>query len=119
MKKVLVKLNTSPYTNVDIWFTNSQILYEKKILEIRQIKKDLGLENMAGIVDSNKPYRNQMVIGLFDNNSFTLVHEVSHATINLFHAVSMKVNVQTTEAFAYMLESLYQQCTNHLNEWSL
>lgn len=116
MKKVLVKLDCHPYfTNV--WFTNSRILYAKQVSKIRPDPAALDVEDLLGVVSPNDS-RSQMVIGFFDCDSAVLVHELSHAVINIFHAVGMDVNTHTTEAFAYLLESLYQQCTNHLNEWS-
>lgn len=114
MKKVLVKLNCSPY-NVDIWFTNSHKLYQQRVIKIRG---DDGVpEDCSGVVSSTES-RGRMVIGIFGCDSSILVHELSHSVINLFHHVGMPINIDTTEAFAYMIESLYQQCTNYLNEWS-
>lgn len=116
MKKVLVKLNCNPYTNVNIWFTNSHKLY---MLQVAKIRDEVGLPEYSceGVVSSDDS-RGNMVIGIFSPKSDLLVHELSHAVINIFHFIGMEVNTHTTEAFAYMLESLYKQCTDHLNEWS-
>ncbi len=113
MRKVLVKLDTHPY-GVDIWFTNSELLHAKQVSKIR---KEPPIKECAGLVSSNDS-RSQMVIGIFVPSSAVLVHEISHAVINVFDCIGMDINTWTTEAFAYLIESLYQQCTNHLNEWS-
>lgn len=116
MKKVLVKLNTNPYTCVDIWFTNSRHLFVKQSSKIGHVCSDI--DSLAGAVAHNES-RSQMVVGIFAPNSSYLVHELGHAVVNLFDYVGMGINIPTTEPFAYMLENLYQQCTDHLNEWSL
>lgn len=116
MKKVLVKLNCSPYSNVDVWFTNSHKLYSRQVEKISEDPPVLE-DEAAGVVSSNDS-RGRMVVGMFYPNSDLLVHELSHVVINIFHFIGMEINVHTTEAFAYMLESLYKQCTDHLNEWS-
>lgn len=117
MKRVLVKLNCNPYTNVNIWFTNSHKLYSLQVMKIRD-EPAIQEYDSAGVVSADDS-RGNMVIGMFCSSSDVLVHELSHAVINIFHFIGMDVNIHTTEAFAYMLESLYKQCTDNLNEWSL
>jgi hypothetical protein len=116
MRKVLVKLDCHPYFP-DIWFTNSRILFSQQLSKIRDdgVPNDFG--DTIGMVSSNES-RGKMVVGVFIPNSGVLVHELSHAVINIFEAVNMTANTHTTEAFAYLLESLYNQCNHYLNLWS-
>ena len=117
MKKVLVKLDCQPYFP-DVWFTNSRVLFSQQVSKIREegIPQDFG--DTIGMVSSNES-RSKMVVGVFISDSGVLVHELSHAVINIFEAINMVANTHTTEAFAYLLESLYNQCNNHLNSWSI
>lgn len=116
MRKVLVKLDSRPYFT-DVWFTNSRALYAQQVSKIRQDPAALDIDDLAGVVSSNES-RSQMVVGIFVGDSSVLVHELSHAVLNVFHAIGMEANTWTTEAFAYLMESFYQQCTDHLNSWS-
>ncbi|AGY47625.1 hypothetical protein Maynard_108 [Salmonella phage Maynard] len=116
MRKVLVKLDCHPYFP-DIWFTNSRILFLQQLSKIRDEGIIHDLEDTIGMVSSDES-RGKMVVGVFISDSGVLVHELSHAVINIFEAVNMVANTHTTEAFAYLLESLYNQCNHHLNLWS-
>lgn len=117
MRKVLVKLDSHPYFT-DVWFTNSRALYAQQVSKIRQDPAALDIDDLAGVVSSNDS-RSQMVVGVFVGDSYVLVHELSHAVINVFYAIGMDANTWTTEAFAYLMESFYRQCTDHLNAWSV
>ncbi|QIO03286.1 hypothetical protein HYQ37_gp081 [Salmonella phage pertopsoe] len=116
MRKVLVKLDCHPYFP-DIWFTNSRILFLQQLSKIRDEGIIHDLEDTIGMVSSDES-RGKMVVGVFISDSGVLVHELSHAVINIFESVNMVANTHTTEAFAYLLESLYNQCNHHLNLWS-
>ncbi|TKI02958.1 hypothetical protein [Martelella alba] len=100
------KINCHPYP-CEIWFTTSR----KKFNRLH--KKIFGEDNLcelgAGIVVPDM-HRQRMIIGVFDDSADTLVHEVSHLVIDIFNAVGMEVNIETTEAFAYLFESIFSQC---------
>lgn len=111
--KALIKLNTGPYTNVDIWFTNSPLLLEQQTKKFRD--EPANASENAGIVTYNE-CRNQMVVGYFVNNPAVLSHELSHAVISLFSYIGMPINEETTEPFAYILEYLMDQCLDMLEK---
>lgn len=113
MKKILVKLDCHPYYP-SVWFTNSRILYRIQCAKFRPDVVDLS--GYGGSVSQDETGSN-MVIGLFTNDDSFLAHELCHVVINIFSAVNMDVNGHTTEAFAYLYESLYRQCMSYLSEW--
>ncbi|QPL10939.1 hypothetical protein PP754_gp098 [Pectobacterium phage Possum] len=111
--KTLIKLDTGPYTNVNIWFTNSSLLLEQQTKKFRDTP--INANECAGIVTYNES-RNQMVVGYFVSNLAVLSHELSHAVISLFAYIGMPINEETTEPFAYMLEYLTDQCLDILEK---
>lgn len=108
--KLLIKLNIHPYYQ-DVWFTNSRILYVKQVSKIRDDVIDV--HDYLGIVSYSES-RSSIVIGCFNGDVPTLVHELSHACIDILEGVGMDVNIHTTEAFAYLIESLTRQCIEYL-----
>lgn len=102
--KMLIKLNTHPYP-CSVWFTNSERLHRQQVLKFR--------DNPPPVCDygvTSRDYSGMNIcIGVFDNNHCTLSHELCHAVIDIFDAVGMAVNMETTEAFAYLYESLFSQ----------
>lgn len=113
MIKFMTKLNTSPY-NGDIWFTNSESLYLRKRSEIGVVSQpNLG---SAGGMTTYFEDGWQQVVGLFNGDRATLVHELSHSVINLFNGVGMPINIDTSEAFCYLIDNLYTQCSNAMNQ---
>ena len=107
------KVNCHPYP-CDIWYTNSERMFNAKRTEITGDKNHIS--NFLGCVSCSES-RMQMVIGVFDGGLPTLVHEVSHAVINVFYPTGMSASVETTEAFAYLYESLFEQCHKLHTRW--
>ena len=108
--KFMVKLDCSPYPN-DVWFTTSINLYNRKRTEITGLTSDIG--DMLGCVSTSTSSMNN-VIGVFDNSYYTLVHEMVHLVVNIADSIGMDICVETTEPTAYLFESLYRQCVQHL-----
>ena len=108
--KFMVKLDCSPYPN-DVWFTTSLNLYNRKRTDITGLTHDIG--DMLGCV-STSPTKINNVIGIFDNNYYTLVHEIVHLVVNIAESIGMDICTETTEPTAYLFESLYRQCVQHL-----
>lgn len=103
------KLNCHPYS-FDIWFTTDQ---EKFWLKRQHLTGWGNRPNALGMcsMDDNG---GRQVVGLFNGDPSVLVHELSHAVINGFTFLGMPVNQDTTEAFAYLIESLNRQCLKHM-----
>lgn len=112
--KVLVKLDVHPYYP-DVWFTNSYTLLRRQVLKFREDAPD---DVYIGVVSRNET-ASQMVLGLLTDDRAVLVHELAHVVLNVFEAVGIDANTVTTEAFAYLQESLYRQCCQHLDRWAL
>lgn len=108
----MIKLNTHPYP-AKVWFTTDKTKFSKKRKELTGRTDDVT--DSRGVCSSDDNHGN-MVIGLFDVNSSTLVHELSHATINILEYVGIPITHQTSEAFCYLLGSLHEQCNNYLNK---
>lgn len=113
MIKFMIKLDVRPYY-ADIWFTNSKSLYLRKRSEIG-VTPDPWLDGAGGMTTY---YENgwQQVVGIFNRDKETLVHELSHAVINLFNGVGMPINQDTSEAFCYLIGDLFTQCNNAMNQ---
>ncbi|EFM0018489.1 TPA: hypothetical protein IHD35_000551 [Escherichia coli] len=114
MANIIAKINCHPYP-VHIWFTNSHRFHASKCYS-EGIDTD-GAEGCAGICSSSEPDRGRQVVGVFDNDLTTLVHEVQHAVINLCHYIGMPINTQTTEAVAYIYDSIFTQCKDINDKW--
>lgn len=108
------KIDCRPYP-ADVWFTDDIESFHRKRRQISGMTD--RMDDMQGCVSSSDN-RGSMVIGLFVMDSSVLVHEISHAVINIFHFTGTPINLDTTEPFAYMAESIHQQCNDLLNKWS-
>lgn len=108
----LRRLDTGPYGKV-LWvdFTTSRKTADK---QWEQFGGQPGrFDRMAGVLFANNE-GDHMVICVFDGKLSTLVHETAHAVIDLFGYIGMPVNGQTTEAFAFLQEHLFNQCKKGL-----
>lgn len=102
----LRKLNVHPYT-ANVWFTNSRQLHYKQCIKVIGPREELVTD--ASGVCSYDDARLNLVIGLFNDSPYTLIHEIGHAVIDIFEGVGMPVNGDTSEAFCYLLDSMYKQ----------
>lgn len=110
MRKI-IRLNTHPYPT-KVWFTADVEAFQRHRTKITgRAPEEVGLGQCSATDD-----RGKMVIGVFDGDTSTLVHEIGHAVVNVFHYVGMDINLHTTEAFSYLLDSLYSQANQHLNK---
>lgn len=106
------KIDCSPYPVV-LHITTDMKAFYKRRKAINGFTD--SVEGILGMCSRNAA-SDIMIIGLFSKDASVLVHEVSHAVINIFEAVSMDVNQHTTEAFAYLFESIYTQCSKYLDK---
>ena len=49
------------------------------------------------------------VMGVFDGDMATLVHELGHLTIDILTNAGIDITEQNSEAFCYLLDTLYQR----------
>lgn len=111
--KRLKKIKADPYI-VDVWFTDDAELFQRKRTALTGRPRFEG--DFSGMVSATDS-RGAMVIGVFDGADRTLVHETAHATTYVFSHIAMPINEDTTEAFAYLQESLYAQCAAAIEKW--
>jgi len=50
------------------------------------------------------------LVGVFDNDITTLVHECGHLAIFVFEQIRCEITGDTSEPFCYLLEYLVRQC---------
>ncbi|WP_416135356.1 hypothetical protein, partial [Dickeya solani] len=91
-----------------IWFTNSERMFNRKRSEITGDLNPMEGGCLGFVSRSGSGMT--MVLGWFDEDLATLVHEVSHVVIYVFDAIGMDPSVYTTEAFAYLAENIFSQC---------
>ena len=113
MPKSMVKLNVHPYS-LGVWFTDDLHSFNLKRRKIHPSGHDIA--DMSGCVYGGE-YSGCMVVGVFDSKLRTLVHELAHVLVRISEHIGMDIGPYTTEPFAYLFESLYEQCAGHLDEW--
>lgn len=47
------------------------------------------------------------IVGVFDNDMATFIHELGHLVIEIFSGIGMRVSPETSEGFCYLLDTLY------------
>lgn len=95
MKQKSFTLDASPYSRkIRIHVTKSS--YKKAT----KTKDDLDCD---GCTDDSADL---IQVGIFDNKIETLVHELSHAVIEIFDHIGQPINKDSEEAFAYLLGNL-------------
>lgn len=103
----LIKLNVHPY-NYNLFFTCSKKRFYRERTRIT------GSQDKPDVIGMFSYDSGNAVIGVFDNDKATLVHELAHAVIDIMVYVGMPINIDTTEAFAYLQDKLYQECVAHM-----
>ena len=104
---MIKKLNLHPYP-INAWFCNNETKFYAKRKEVTgraDLMCSLGLcsRNDAG---------DAIVIGVFNGDLGVLVHEVTHLVTHVFEYIGADINAHTTEPFAYLIESVFNQTKN-------
>lgn len=50
------------------------------------------------------------LVGIFDHNLATVVHEMGHVSIFIAEHCGFRINEETSECFCYLIEELVQMC---------
>lgn len=50
------------------------------------------------------------IVGVFDGSHATLAHELAHVVIKVLARVNIPVRPDTSEAFCYLLDHLFDKC---------
>ncbi|HBT0444716.1 TPA: hypothetical protein MA058_003370 [Klebsiella pneumoniae] len=106
MKNISV-LNVHPYF-LYVYFTRDEKTFNKCRTKFTGKKplQDLG----CGCVSTDG--QGKIILGVFDKSDSTLIHELSHVMVHIFEYIGMPINSDTTEAYAYLMASLYDQSKN-------
>lgn len=70
----------------------------------------------AGGACSTLHMQNEIVVGVFTGSFKTLVHELSHAAFRILQACNVPAEADNSEAYAYLIAHLYEECRFALNE---
>lgn len=96
MKQKSFTLDASPYERKIRVFLTKEVY--KKAAKIKD--DDLDCD---GCTDGDGDL---ILVGVFDNKIETLVHEMSHAVIEIFDHIGQPINKESEEAFSYLLGNL-------------
>lgn len=105
----MIKLNVHPYPNT-VWFTNDAEKYRAKWMLMSG--QDRGIDS-GGMCSYTADGRN-LLIGVFDGCNSTVVHELSHATFAIMEYIEQPIDFHHSEAYCYLIESMYSQCEKWL-----
>lgn len=50
------------------------------------------------------------LVGIFDHNLATVVHEMGHVSIFIAEHCGFRINEETSECFCYLIETLVEMC---------
>lgn len=103
-----------PIYPTSIWFTNSYRLFHKKRSELLDAHSEIAL--CDGICSSSDSGLIN-IIGLFNDQYDSLVHECNHAAINVFEAIGLPVTRDGSEAFTYYSAFLFRECLRLHRKW--
>lgn len=100
-----MKLNTSPYP-VQLEVVHDWSTFSKKHKAYRgtEPKEDATIDGKTCYVADN-----HVLIGIFDDNRVTLVHELNHFCIYTFGFIGLPINDESSEAYCYYMDSLLKQ----------
>lgn len=85
-----------------ITFDKEEYLYKRN-----QFKEPVGdLDGTAGIASDEDGVH---VVGIFDNQLATLVHELGHVVIKVLESCNIEITGKNSEMFCYLQDNLFEQ----------
>ena len=77
-----------------------------------------SLKDCFGISEkcADKKQRVVYLIGVFEGGKQTLVHELAHTTFEILRHASVPISARSDEAFAYLIDCLYEKCAPFVTE---
>lgn len=106
----MLELQINPYP-ATLFFTCDREEYNNKREEYTSVPIDTY---EAGGICSD--FDDIFLVGIFDNEISTIIHELNHVCIKVFTFIGMNVNLETQEAFCYLHQYLFEQCIRYLRE---
>ena len=113
----MLKLNCHPYP-CQVWFTNNPDEFNKHYRKLSGNNDFIDPEDNDGVTYSTPDY-SKILIGVFTTEPGVLVHEIGHAVISICTRIRLDITDDTSEAFCYMLDSIYTQIHKHLDKLKL
>lgn len=108
----MIKLKVSNYP-CEVWLTDDPKAFERKYFKMTDKVCVVGqARGMAGYSEG----RQNTLVGVFDGDTSTLVHELAHAVFNVMHYIGQPVNAEHSEVFCYLQDSLFSQANAWLNK---
>lgn len=100
-----MKLITSPYpVSLDVVFDWDSFRKKyKKAKGFEPEKCSLGTTAYYG------EHGNKVLIGVFDGNPITLIHELNHFCIFTMEYIGLDITTHSSEAYCYYMDSLLTQ----------
>jgi hypothetical protein len=108
----MIEIAIRPYA-ATLFLTTSQDEYLEKRRKYTDVAVDL---TGTGGITSGYEDDEVFVVGLFTATAQTLVHELSHVVIRTLCRVGIPINIETSEAFTYLLDDLYSECSAALTK---
>lgn len=100
-----MKINTSPYP-VSLEIVNNWDAFRTKYKKYTGMEPD---ECSLGTTTYYGEYGNKVLIGIFDSNYITLIHELNHFCIFTMEYIGMDITTRSSEAYCYYMDSILKQ----------
>lgn len=106
----MIKVNVHPYPT-RVWFTTNKDEYSDKCFILTGGRPNLSARGICSTDGCGR-----VVVGVFDDSTSTLAHELIHVAIRVFHHIGMETCYQTEEALCYLVQSMHEQCIKQMNK---
>lgn len=100
-----MKIDTSPYP-VSLEIVFDWPTFRKKYIKYKGWEPD---ECSLGTTAYYGEHGNKVLIGIFDSNPITLIHEVNHFCIFTMGYIGLDITTNTSEAYCYFMYSILKQ----------
>lgn len=103
-----------PYKECDAGIFNSRVYVYTNRDKHKKATSFLGHEEVPPCVGVSQPFQNKddgghvVVIGWFDNELSTFIHELSHTTFYVLDAAGVKISPDNHEVFCYLQDYLFE-----------
>lgn len=103
-----------PYRECGSGIFNSRVYLYVDREKHKQASAFLGAENVLPCVGMSQPFQNEkdgghvVIIGWFDNDVSTLIHEIAHTTFFILDGANVKITPDNHEVFCYLQDYLFE-----------
>lgn len=102
------RINIDPFRQtLYLTFDKEEYLYKRNQFKEPKFKEPVGdLDRTAGIASDEDGVH---VVGIFDNQLATLVHELGHVVIKVLESCNIEITGKNSEMFCYLQDNLFEQ----------